>query len=174
MAWLLVNVQLEILIVDQEAAALLVDGEVGIVALRQQVHVVAMRQLGLHLDAGLPMNVGSPLRVDVAPVALLAALAQASLHLGTGGLQIMVHHIEVGEGRKLAIWRQKGNCKENRILEGILRGKNISRESLPKYFSLRDVACKRSPTSMPSFWHTDSIMRFILDSKLVELSITSK
>lgn len=75
MAWLLVNVQLEILVVDEEAASLLVDGKVGIVALRQQVHVVAMRQLCLHLDAGLPVDVGTPLRVDVAPVILLAALA---------------------------------------------------------------------------------------------------
>jgi len=113
-AGLLVYVQLEILIVDQEAAALLIDGEVGIVALGQQVHVVAMRQLGFHLDAGLPVDIGTTLRVDVAPVAFLPALAKASLHLGSGGLQIMMHHIKVLEGRKLAVWRQKGNCKEKR------------------------------------------------------------
>lgn len=47
-------------------------------------------------------------------------------------------------------------------------------ENLPRYFSLRDVCSSRSPVSMPSFWHTHSIMRFIFVSKSVELSITSK
>lgn len=112
MAWLLVNIKLKILVVDKEAAALLVDGEVSIVALGQQVHVVTMRQLGLHLNAGLPVNVWTPLRVDVAPVVLLSTLAKASLHLGSGGLQIMMYDIEILEGRKLAVRRQKGHCEK--------------------------------------------------------------
>lgn len=113
MSWLLVNIQLEILIVDEEATTLLVDGEMGIVTLGQQVHVVAMRQLGLHLDAGLSMDIGASLSVDVAPVVLLAALAQASLHLRPGRLQIVMHHIKVLEGRERAVWGQDGNCETN-------------------------------------------------------------
>ncbi len=52
--------------------------------------------------------------------------------------------------------------------------KKIFTFCLPKYFNLRDVRNNRSPVSMPSFWHTHSIIRFILISKSVELSITSK
>lgn len=109
MARLPVDVELEILIVDQEATSLLVDGKVSIVALRQQVHVVTVGQLSLHLDAGLAMHIGTTLCVYIAPVVLLTTLAQTRLHLGTSRLQIMMHHIKVLERRKLAIRRQHGN-----------------------------------------------------------------
>lgn len=65
---LLVNVQLEVLVVDEEAAALLVDREVGAVLLRQHIDVVAVRDLGLDLDDAVVAVVATD-RVDVTEVA---------------------------------------------------------------------------------------------------------
>lgn len=111
MTRLLVDVQLEVLVVDQEAASLLEDRKVGVVPLRQQVHVVAMRQLGAHLDR-LVVDEWPANRVNVGPVTLLAAFTQSRLLLGADGLQIVVDDLEVGELGELGCVGYALDCGE--------------------------------------------------------------
>lgn len=113
---LAVDVELVVLVVVDEAAALLEDGEVRVVALRQQVEVVAVRELRAHLHGLLVGGVELAQRVDVRPVALLAALAQAHLRLAHVALQVVVHHVEVLEGRELRVGRQRRLHEELALL----------------------------------------------------------
>lgn len=66
MSWLLVNVQLEILIIDQKTPAFLVNREMRTVFLRQQVNVIAVRDLCFHLDDLTAAFVLSAHRVHIA------------------------------------------------------------------------------------------------------------
>lgn len=63
-AWLLVDVELKVLIVHQEATTFLEDGEVSVVLLCQHVQVVTLCQLSLHFDR-LTVDVGTTCCVDV-------------------------------------------------------------------------------------------------------------
>jgi hypothetical protein len=64
MAWLLVDVKLEILIVYQETTTLLEDGVVSVVSLRQHVQVITLSQLSFHFN-GLPVNMWTSSGVNV-------------------------------------------------------------------------------------------------------------
>jgi hypothetical protein len=64
MAWLLIDVELKVLSVHQEAATLFEDGEVSVVLLSQHVKVVTLCQLCLDFNR-LPMNVRTACGVDV-------------------------------------------------------------------------------------------------------------
>ena len=70
-----VDVELEVLVVDEEATSLLVDGEVGVVLLRKHVHVVTVCELSPHLHH-LVTDLGLADRVDVGPVACKHTTAQ--------------------------------------------------------------------------------------------------
>lgn len=49
-AWLLVDIQLKILIVDQEAATLFENGKMCVVALTQHVQIITVIQLGFDFN----------------------------------------------------------------------------------------------------------------------------
>lgn len=70
-AGLLVDVELKVLIVHQEATTPLEDGEVRVVLLCQHVQVVTLCQLSLHFDR-LTVNVGTTCRVDVTKRSLIS------------------------------------------------------------------------------------------------------
>lgn len=105
-----------VLIVVYEAAALLEYGEVRVVALRQHVEVVAVRELRAHLHRLLVGGVELAHRVDVRPVALLAALAQPHLRLAEVALQVIMHDVEILEGRKLRVGEEGGFDEELPLL----------------------------------------------------------
>lgn len=65
MTRLLIDVELKVLIVHQEATTLFEDGEVGVVLLSQHVQVVALSQLGLDFNR-LAVDVGTACGVNVA------------------------------------------------------------------------------------------------------------
>lgn len=175
MAGFFVDVQLEVLIIYQETSSLFKNGEMSVVALCEQVHVVPMCQLCTHFDR-LTIKPWPPNRVNVCPMSLLATFSQARLQLGTDRLQIVVDHFKIGEFRKLGVCGYAFNCRNEKTSFNkncYLSAFYIS-NTIPRYLSLREVCSKRSPVSMPNFWHTHSIMRFIFVSKSVELSMTSK
>lgn len=111
MARLAVDIQLEVLIVHQKTASLLEYRKVRLVTLRQQIHVIAMRQLRAHLHR-LAANVRPADRMDVRPVALLAAFAQTRLQFRSDRLQIVMHDLEVGKFREFGVVRQHFDCSE--------------------------------------------------------------
>lgn len=111
MARLPVDIELKVLIVHQETASLLEYRKVRIVALRQQIHVVAMRQLRAHLDR-LAANVRPTNRVDVRPVAFLAAFAQTRLQFGSHRLQIVMDDLKVGKLGEFGVVGQHFDWKE--------------------------------------------------------------
>lgn len=101
---LLVHVQLEVLVLDDEAAPRLLHREVVAVGLGGQVQLVlALRALLLAVDR-LACHV-RPTGQDVQIVAVLAALPQAILHMFVAGVrrEIVMGHLKVLERRELRV-----------------------------------------------------------------------
>lgn len=110
MSGILIDIQLVVLIVDDEASPLLADCEVRFVLLLQPVDVVLVCELSLDLHR-LSAPVGSPDGVGVGPVTLLTPLPQPRLHLATVVLKVVMNNVEILEFGELAVWR-KGTLDE--------------------------------------------------------------
>lgn len=111
-----VNVQLIVLIVVDETPPLLKYREVGVVALRQQIQIIAVRELSAHLHRLSIRGVELPQRVNIRPVALLAAFPEPDLGFAHIALQVIVYDVEVLERGEFRIWKEGRLDKELALL----------------------------------------------------------
>lgn len=119
MSRILVDIQLIVLIVDDEASPLLANCEVWFVLLLQPVGVIFVRELGLHLHR-LSAQMRPPDGVRVRPVTFLTTLPQPCLCLAPVVLKVVVNNVKVLEFRELAIWRE-GTFDEKFEFLGVAR-----------------------------------------------------
>lgn len=85
MAWIFVNIHLEILVIHKEAATLFVDGKVSVVTLREHVQVVSVCKLCFYFNR-LPVKMWTTNRMNITEVAILTAFPQPGLHPWTSRL----------------------------------------------------------------------------------------